>query len=250
MLNDLPETAVIAHRGASAYAPENTLAAFKLAVRQGADALEMDIRLTLDRSLVIIHDRTVDRTTNGSGAVHQLPLAEIKKLDAGMKYDSAFSGEKIPTLQEVFEELKGTIPLNIEIKPEPLTLEPLVVNITDCVRRHNVTNQVLFSSFSPFALRMIHQLLPEVPLGLLASRGLSGLWARSWIKELIPHQSLHLAYQDVNSQCIDSAHRQGRKVFAYTVNHPHDIDTLVTTGADGFFTDDPPLAIRTIGKHS
>jgi len=103
MLKDLPKPAVIAHRGACAYAPENTLAAFELAVQQQADAIELDATLSADGHVVVIHDTTVNRTTDGSGAVNNLSLAAIKELDAGSYYDIAFRGERIPTLSEVFE---------------------------------------------------------------------------------------------------------------------------------------------------
>ena len=115
MLPDLPSPAIFAHRGASAYAPENTLAAFELAVRQGANAIELDLKLTADGHVVVIHDLTVDRTTDGSGRVGDLPLAAIQELDAGYHFDQTFSGERIPTLEQVLEALYKKTLINIEI---------------------------------------------------------------------------------------------------------------------------------------
>jgi glycerophosphoryl diester phosphodiesterase len=103
MYSNLPRPTIFAHRGASAYAPENTLAAFELAIHQKADAIELDVKLSSDDQVVVIHDQTVDRTTNGTGRVNDLPLAALLELDAGSHFDIAYKGESIPTLSQVFE---------------------------------------------------------------------------------------------------------------------------------------------------
>jgi glycerophosphoryl diester phosphodiesterase len=107
---------VIAHRGASAYAPENTLAAFQLAAEQGADAIELDVDLTRDGHVVVMHDATIERTTNGHGRVHDLALDEIRQADAGVWKGVAFKGERVPLLQEVFEAVGQQLLINVEIK--------------------------------------------------------------------------------------------------------------------------------------
>ena len=114
----LPNPCVFAHRGASGDAPENTLSSFQLAVTQGAHAVELDAKLSQDGHIIVIHDRTLKRTTNGSGYVHKTKFDDLRKLDAGSWFDPQFSGEKIPTLEQVLEALKGRIGVNIEIKPE------------------------------------------------------------------------------------------------------------------------------------
>jgi glycerophosphoryl diester phosphodiesterase len=248
MFANLPSPAVIAHRGASAFAPENTLSAFRLAIQQEADAIEMDVKLSADGHVVVFHDPTVDRTTNGTGRVRALPLAALKELDAGIIYDAAFEGERIPTLDEVFTSLKDQIVLNIELKSRALNVDPLAQKVAQIVKKHQIAAQLFFSSFNPLALRRIHNLLPDVPLGVLAPQGLLGIWIRTWSSALIPHQSLHLYYKNINQNLIDQAHRQGRRVFAYTVNNPQDIKELINLGIDGIFTDDPSLARRTIEK--
>ena len=115
MFSQLPKATIFAHRGASVYAPENTLAAFEAAVQQHADAIELDAKLTADRQVVVIHDQTVDRTTNGSGEVQKMSLEAIRELDAGSFFDVQFKGEKIPLLSEVFEAVGKRIFINIEL---------------------------------------------------------------------------------------------------------------------------------------
>ncbi|MBU0511232.1 MAG: glycerophosphodiester phosphodiesterase, partial [Chloroflexi bacterium] len=115
MYAQLPRPAIFAHRGASAYAPENTLAAFDLAIRQNADAIELDAKLSADGHVVIIHDQTVDRTTDGTGRVSDLQLAALQELDAGCTYDEAFRHERIPTLGEVFDAVGRKILINVEL---------------------------------------------------------------------------------------------------------------------------------------
>ena len=122
MYAQLPRPAIFAHRGSSAYAPENTLAAFDLAISQNADAIEFDAKLSADGHVVVIHDQTIDRTTNGSGFVNQLPLKSLKGFDAGSKFDPKFSGEKIPTLDEVLANIGKRIFINIEIIGYPLNI--------------------------------------------------------------------------------------------------------------------------------
>ena len=115
MLESLTKPTIFAHRGASAHAPENTLASFELAVTQGAEAIELDAKLTADGQIVVFHDQTVNRTTNGSGKVLELPLAALKELDAGHWFDTSFQGITIPTLEEVFEAVGRKIFINVEL---------------------------------------------------------------------------------------------------------------------------------------
>jgi len=246
MLEELPKPAVIAHRGASAYAPENTLAAFKLAVQQQADAIELDVTLSADDHVVIFHDKTLDRTTDGQGSVSNLPLAALRELDAGSFYDVSFRRERIPTLGEVFETVGKKIFINIELKSNSLFVEKLVKAVVKCVKEYNMSSRVLFSSFNFIALKQTAKLLPEVPNGLLSLTGFASACAHTWFKGLIPHQSLHISLQDARQGLIDRAHGQGCCVFAYTINRTEDIQRLLNLGIDGMFTNDPPLAIRTI----
>src|SRR4030066_1443200 len=122
---DLKRPTIFAHRGSSAFAPENTVAAFKLAVQQHADAVELDAKLTSDGQVIVIHDQTVDRTTNGTGRVNRLTLVELQNLDAGSHFDATFKGEKVPSLAEVFYTIWNQIFINVEFKNYASPMEDL-----------------------------------------------------------------------------------------------------------------------------
>jgi len=180
MHSDLPVPAVFAHRGASAYAPENTLAAFQLALEQGADGIELDVNLTTDGHVVVIHDSIVDRTTNGSGEVRDMELKTLKSFDAGSWFAPKFKGEKVPTLDEVLKLVGEDVFTNIELKPKYFIspLDQLPGKVAALVEKHNLDNKIIFSSFNPWALIKIHRLLPSVPVGLLIFSGVLGSLAR------------------------------------------------------------------------
>lgn len=245
MYLDLPRPIVFAHRGASAHAPENTLAAFELALRQGADAVELDAKLTADGQVVVIHDQTVDRTTDGSGKVRELTLAEIRKLDAGSHFDVAFRGEPVPTLEEVLKAIGQLTYVNIELTNYASMTDKLPEKTAALVKRLKLTRRVMFSSFNPIALRKVQHLLPDTPIGLLAMPGGRGWLARGWLGRLLVHyQTLNPEKGDVTERLVEQMQRMGRGVLAYTVNEEADMRRLVEIGVDGIFTDDAPLALK------
>ena len=171
IIDQLPRPALFAHRGASQYAPENTLAAFELAIRQKADAIELDAKLTADGHVVVIHDQTADRTTIGTGNVANMELAQIKELDAGIHFDIQFTGEKVPTLREVFFRCAKRIPINIELTNYASIFDNLPEKVVTIVREYGMEGFILFSSFNPIALLKVKKVLPEVPIGLLCLPG-------------------------------------------------------------------------------
>ncbi len=245
MFNDLPRPILFAHRGACSYAPENTLAAFELALRQGADAIELDAKLCADGHVVVIHDQTVDRTTDGQGNVRDLSLSSLRQLDAGSHFDVAFKGEGIPTLDEVFKAVGHITIINVELTNYASISDALPDKVAALVKRHKLSRRVIFSSFNVIALRRIHRLLPEVPLGFLALPGSKGWIVRSWIgKLLVPYQTLNPEFNDVTPRLIASQHQRGRGVLTYTVNKEEDLQRMFELGVDGVFTDDPLLAIK------
>ncbi len=243
-LDSWPRPCIFAHRGASAHAPENTLAAFELALRQGAPAIELDVKLSADGHVVVIHDPSVDRTTNGKGKVARLSLAELRALDAGSFFSEKYRGEKIPTLEEVFDLVGKRALINIELTNYTTPRDSLVEEVCRLVREHHMEENVLFSSFLPHNLHQAAILLPEVPRGLLALEGWKGLWMRSFQFFFGNYQALHPYVSDVTPQQIASVHRIGRRVHVWTVNDADRIRRLLKWGADGIFTDDPPLALR------
>lgn len=250
MFSQLPTPAIIAHRGASAYAPENTLAAFELAVRQGADAIELDAKLTADGHVVVFHDQSLERTAGVQGKVRDKTLAELRRLDVGSHFDIAYKGEPIPTLDEVFEAIGKKIFINIELTNYDSLNDDLPLRVAEIVKKHQLTQWVMFSSFNPIALLRAHRCLPDVPIGLLSRPGRDGAWARSWLGYVIPYQALHPYLGDVSQSLINRIHRRRCKVQVYTVNQPDDMRRLIQMGVDGIFTDDPSLARRVLAAKS
>jgi glycerophosphoryl diester phosphodiesterase len=249
MFNQLPSPAIIAHRGSSAHAPENTLAAFQLALRQHADGIEMDTQLTADGQVVVFHDQTINRTTEGSGRVRDKTLAELRELDAGSHFDFAFRGEPIPTLEEVFELLGTQIFINIELSNYGSPFHSLPEKVASLVRRYGMGPRILFSSFNPIALRRIQSLIPGAPLGLLAFPGRRGALSRGFLgKALVPYQSLHPALADVTPDLVQRAHKENRRIFVFNVHQSAEMRRLFRFEVDGIFVDDPLLARRVLKK--
>lgn len=240
MYSNLPRPTIFAHRGASAYAPENTLVAFELAIHQKADAIELDVKLSSDDQVVVIHDQTVDRTTNGTGRVNDLPLAALLELDAGSHFDTAYKGESIPTLSQVFETVGRKIFINIELTNYSSPSDSLPQRVAKLTNEYGLADNVLFSSFHPTVLRRIHRLLPTVPIGFLTHPGLIGVLGRTWFgKSLVDYQALHPELQNASRELVKNMHKAGLRVHVYTVNQVEDMKRLFAYGVDGIFTDDP-----------
>ncbi len=242
MWTDLTSPVVIAHRGDSAHAPENTLAAFRQAAEKGADAIEFDVKLSADSEVIVLHDQTVDRTTDGHGDVRHLPLAALRDLDAGARFDPRFAGERIPTLEEVFEGVGTRLHMNIELTNYATPGDALVEKVAALVRKHAMQERVLFSSFFPGNLRKAARLLPEVPRGQLAWRGWMGWPARAFLWR--GQFALHPYLTDVTPGLVARLHQAGKRVFVWTVNAEADMNHLLRLGVDGLFTDDPALLLR------
>lgn len=246
MWSELPRPIVFAHRGASAQAPENTLAAFELAARQGAPAIELDAKLSADGQVIVMHDARVDRTTDGKGRVCDLPLTALRELDAGSWFSRQYRGERIPTLGEVFETLGKRLFINIELTNYTTPRDALVEKVTELVKAFGLQSQVIFSSFLPHNLVQAAKRLPEVPRGLLASPRLMGMWARSFGFAFGDYQALHPFVSDVTLRQIARVHRLRRRIHVWTVNAESDLRRLFAWGVDGVFTDDPALALRVL----
>jgi glycerophosphoryl diester phosphodiesterase len=243
-MQQLPQPTIFAHRGASAYAPENTLAAFKLAVEQKAPAIELDAKLSADGQIVVIHDQTVNRTTQGSGKVGKMSLAALRELDAGIRFNPDFKGEKIPTLEEVFETVGKQVYINIELTNYTSTFDDLPEKAADMVKRFGLTSSVIFSSFNPIALLRAKRVVPETPIGLLALPGISGAWARSNLGNFIHYQALHPELSDATENLVQRIHRRLCRVHVYTINRVEDMRRLFAIKVDGIFTDDPLIALK------
>ena len=248
MLETLPRPTILAHRGASAHAPENTLAAFELALAQGADGIELDAKLSADGHVIVMHDATVDRTTDSHGRVKDLSLAELRSLDAGAFFAEKYRREKVPTLEEVFEALGKRMFVNVELTNYNTPGDHLVESVCMLVKKFGLQKQVLFSSFFASNLSKARGLLPEVPRGLLAFNGLLGAWARSFGFAFGKYQALHPHLKDVTPQQVQRVHRLRRRVHVWSVNTAQDMRRLFHWGVDAIFTDDPQLAVQVRGE--
>jgi len=243
-LESLPQPIIFAHRGASAHAPENTLASFELALEQQADGIELDVKLSADEKVVVHHDPTLERTTDGAGRIQKFTLAELKKLDAGSSFSEKYRGEKIPSLDEVFEVVGKRTFINVELTNYKTPHDHLVESVCILIKKHNVQKRVLFSSFLASNLSKAGSYLPDVPRGLLTLPRLLGTWARSFGFSFGKYQALHPFVKDVTQQEVARVHRLNRRVHVWTVNEERDMRRLFSWGVDGIFTDDPQLARR------
>jgi glycerophosphoryl diester phosphodiesterase len=248
MLLDMRRPAVIAHRGASADAPENTMAAFALAVKAGADAIELDAQLTADDELVVFHDATLSRTTDGRGRIADKTLAELADLDAGGYFGASYRGERIPHLVDVLDTFGAERPFNIHVKSYPGSRPGLVASICELIRHLGAQRRVFLSSFSPTDLSQAAKMIPEVPRWLLAPRGWLGAWARSFGFSFGDYAALNPHYSDVSPQQVLRVHRLSRRLNAWTVNTPSEIVRLAAWGVDGILTDDLRPALRALER--
>lgn len=227
---------IIAHRGAKGEAPENTMAAFELALQQGCDAFELDIHLSLDREIMVIHDDTVSRTTNGNGFVKYLTMADLQQLDAGSWFDSSYQGESIPTLREVFELAPGHLMINVEIKGG--TCEGIEEKLVALLEEYDMYDQVIVSSFHFDSLRTLERLNSKVKTGLLYAQN----FARP---ELLPNTagvnafSLHPYFIHIEEADFRSVQNEGLQMYAWTVNEEKVMTKLIEKGIDGIITDYP-----------
>ena len=232
-------TLVFAHRGADLVAPENTIPAFKEAEHLGADGVELDVRLSRNGDLIVMHDSSVQRTTGQNGRVSQLTLKQLKALDAGCRFDPAFRGTRIPTLEEVFAALRPQTLVNIEIKANPLWHSPTIEEkLVRFLQAERLTPQVLIASFAPLALRRIRRLAPEIATAQLCTKYvflpccLQQAW-RSGAQAVHPHRTT------TSRQLVEDIHRAGFHVGVWTVNDEEEMRRLVQWGVEIIITDWP-----------
>lgn len=234
---------IFAHRGASKYAPENTLEAFDLAIKQGAVAVEFDVKYTLDKVPVIIHDQTVDRTTDGKGVVRKLLFADIKSLDAGIFFDLKFKNVRVPSLMEFLDRYLNQLIINIEITNYATPFDDLAQEIASLIgqTRWNC-NKILVSSFNPIALIQFWKSQPDISLGLLVGTNRFSKLLIYLVSLILPLYSVHPHYNLVTKEFVRQQHSKQIRVIPYTVNDSKLMRSLMDLGVDGFFTDDIPLA--------
>lgn len=219
---------IIGHRGASAEAPENTLAAFVLAQAQGADGIELDVQLSADGWPVVIHDSKLERTTDGQGQVRQFTLAQLQALDAG-------EGQSIPTLDEVFETLGPNFLYNVELKTAALRDNGLAAAVADRIQAHHMERQTVVSSFNALAVRWARRHLTQ-------STWVAHLSYTTGLKYkylLAPSQAVHPHYRLVDADYIAWAQKMGWRVHVWTVDDPVEAQRLADLGVQAIITNQP-----------
>ncbi len=232
---------VVGHRGAMSHAPENTFASFSLALQQGADLVELDVHLTADEVAVVIHDETLERTTDGRGAVSRLTLAELRQLDAGSWFGPAFAGERVPTLDEVLDWAAPRVPLAVELKGVPHPHPRLVEVVVGAIQHHAMLERVALIAFDHPALANARALEPRLQCGVLyACRPADPLaLARAVGAEaLLPHWSFVVADDVARAQAVGLAFQP------WETSDPDVIAALLAAGVDGIASNSPAVARR------
>lgn len=236
---------IIAHRGYSGKAPENTLTAFRLALEAGVDMVELDVQLSRDQEVVVFHDRTVNRTTDGKGAIHDLTLRELKSLDAGSWFHRKFSGERIPTLREVLEFLNHQIGINIEMKANSRSQhwsEQLESKVVHIIKEHGIENNVVLSSFDHRIIKRIKHAHPELVTAVLY-RTIKDFGKRPSKLVASAHANAFVCSRwRATRRIIDDAHRHDIPIFVYTINTQWELEKMMRYGVQGIITNFPEIA--------
>ncbi len=230
----------VAHRGFSAAAPENTLAAFEKGIRAGANMLEMDVMLTSDNQVIVFHDYRLGRTTSGTGLVSRLTAEHVRSLDAGIWFDEAYRHEKVPLLDEVLDLAKGRVRLNIEIKHRRRNgVAQLVERCIRIVERYRMNDEVIFSSFNLEALRILHYSKPHLRFAPLYRHNLNPTH-RSFPLQY-GAQGVVLNHLFLNQTVVRQFHNLGVNVFVYTVNGMRRMEKMISMEVDGIISDSPEM---------
>jgi glycerophosphoryl diester phosphodiesterase len=226
---------LIAHRGASADAPENTIAAFELALEQGCDGLELDVHLSADEHPVVIHDFTLERTTDGAGPVSALRVRDLKRLDAGGWRDRRFEGQRIQTLQEVLERFRDRTRFWLDLKGGSALYPGIGERVVSTIEIYDVVDRVVVQSFDPAALAGVRSLNREIRIGALA--------AREPLDRTLLRPGAVDAISPAMAMCseglVGEVRGAGLDCYVWTVNEPAQVDRLVGWGVSGIITDRP-----------
>jgi glycerophosphoryl diester phosphodiesterase len=232
-----PDWLRIAHRGASGSAPEHTPAAFERALQIGVDMIELDVQLSRDDQLVVIHDDQLQRTTSGHGAVREHEWEALRSLDAGAWFDPAFAGQRLLRLQEVIELVDGRVGLNVEIKSAAADWPIVAGRLVRLLQERQLLETTVVSSFAAGALASVRALSNAVRLGVL--------WhdpecARAWsLASEVRAYSFHPHWAIARAEVLAQARRRGLRVFAWTVNEPAVMTQLLEFGVNGIMSDHP-----------
>ena len=235
---------VMAHRGLSADAPENTLYAFSDAISVGADFIELDVQQTRDGVLVVMHDSNLKRTTGVNKDIWDVDYADIQNLDAGSWFDPAYANARIPTLEETLQFVDKRVKLNIEIKPTKHGSDTLEQDVAELITRYQYTDACYVTSFSYGSLKKVKEANPEIRTGYLMSVAYGQFYSLKYADAF----SLNKVF--VTSQVVNAAHQQGKQIFAWTVNSMSEVRSLCNLHVDSIITDDPVMVQNVISRDS
>ena len=238
---------IFAHRGARRVAPENTLPAFAAALEMGADGIELDVHLSADGQLVVIHDFSVEKTTDGRGQVAQMSAAELRSLDAGSHFSAAFAGTRIPTLVEVLDLVGDRCRINIEIKSNDPYARDASDAVAALISARSLYGQVIVSSFNPVTLIKLRHLDETIALGMLYDRDLPVFLRRTWAGPPITPKAQHPHHGLVDAAYMEWARAIGSQVNTWTVNEPEEARRLAALGVDTLITDVPDVLLAALG---
>lgn len=235
---------VMAHRGLSADAPENTLYAFSDAISVGVDFIELDVQQTRDGVLVVMHDSNLKRTTGVNKDIWDVDYADIQNLDAGSWFDPAYANARIPTLEETLQFVDKRAKLNIEIKPTKHGSDTLEQDVAELITRYQYTDACYVTSFSYGSLKKVKEANPEIRTGYLMSVAYGQFYSLKYADAF----SLNKVF--VTSQVVNAAHQQGKQIFAWTVNSMSEVRSLCNLHVDSIITDDPVMVQNVISRDS
>lgn len=228
---------IYAHRGSSGDAPENTMSAFQLAIEQGADGIELDVQMSADGRIVVIHDETLDRTTDGKGLVVHHTYEQLTHFNAAAKHPDWSKKEIIPLLEEVLELLAPTkLELNIELKNGVVPYDGMEEAVIRMVREFKMEDRVVFSSFNHYSMVKMANLAPEIETAVLYMAGIYEPW--NYVKPL-RIRALHPYYLGVRPEIVQGAHAEGIKIRPFTVDEETDLKKMVALGVDAVITNYP-----------
>ncbi|MFC0523043.1 glycerophosphodiester phosphodiesterase [Pontibacillus salicampi] len=235
-------TTIFAHRGASKIAPENTMPAFKLAKSVGAEGLETDVQLTKDNVPVLIHDETLNRTTNGNGYIKNHTYEQLQRLDAGAWFAEKFQGTSILSLDQFLTwSKKFPLLLNIELKTNIIEYEHIESIVLEHIQRHSLQSRTIISSFNPSTIKRFSKLTSEVETALLLSQRIRD--PLSYVKNS-GAKALHAKYSLLTRRLVEDCRKENMPLRIYTVNRPPRIMRCYKLGCDAIFTDVPHSAIE------
>lgn len=240
---------IIAHRGSSGNAPENTLSAFRLALEAGAKGIEIDVHLSKDKKVVVIHDFRIDRTTGNKGLVSEITFAELRKCNASKGFEDAFPDEKIPSLEEVLNLTKGKAILYIELKKGRTFYPGLEERVLQCIYSQKAEGWCVLHSFHPAILFRINRSDKKIPL-LLTAENYSVLqknpdaFFKRPLMKLSNMAGLNLNSARLSAGLLKKIHSHGMKLYSWTVNNTNEMRRMKRIGADGIITNFPSRAAK------